>query len=304
MSGRKTLKIILKLGIEVVALNLLSVIPPSKLEEEYIQKLILRMTQKRGLLRKKPVEDVIHKGMIWMPYFRVQYTYSRSGKGLIRMYGKTGRGETALNAMLCGSVKGDREFFMLFRPNYLKRRIIRHLPQSGEIVGPIAHTDFDEVLKRLLERLNKVRDELYELRSALSKSRVRIRRYSIIAPLMGHLKQNEEKLSEKAAKLHAIKIFLSFCLNINDNLDSIKVAGHSIFYYPTFVVTFKHKENGSERCLIINLFKSGLISKHLSCDKGLTELCNRNSMCKEVITRVFTSTRADNLYSQIGGKKH
>jgi len=304
LRGRKTLKIILELGIGVVALNLLSVIPPSKFEGEYIQKLILRMTQKRGLLRKKPVENVIHKGMIWMPYFRVQYTYTRHGKGLIRTYGKAGRGETALNAMLCGSVKGDRDFFMLFRPNYLKRKIVRYLPQSGEIVGPTVRTDFDEVLKRLLERLNKVKDELYELRSALSKSRVRMRRYSIFAPLMGHLKQNEEKLSEKAARLHATKIFLSFCLNVNDNLDSIKVAGHSIFYYPTFVVTFKHKENGSERYLIINLVKSGLISKHLSCDKGLTELCNRNNMCKEVIARALTSTRANNLYPQIGGKKH
>jgi len=273
--------------------NLLCVIPPTKLGEEYIQKLILRMTQKRGLLRRKPIEDVTHKGMIWMPYFRVHYTYTRSGKDLIRMYGKTGRGETALNAMFCGSVKGDNEEFMLFRPNYLKYRIIKHLPQSGEIVGPTAYTDFDEVLKRLLEHLNKVSDELHKLRSVLNKSRVRIRRYSIIAPLMGHLKQNEEKLSKKAAKLHATKIFLSFCLNIRDHLDSIKVASHSIFYYPTFVITLKHKKNGSERCLILNLFKSGLISRHLSCDEGLTELCNRDSACREVINRVFTSTQTN-----------
>ena len=188
---------------------MLSVIPPSKLEEEHIQKLILRMAQKRGFLRKKPVEDVMHKGMIWMPYFRVQYTYTPSGNG--------GQGETALNGMFCGSVERNRELFMLFRPNYLKRRAIRHLPQLGEIVGPTAQTDFDEVLKRLLEHLNKVRDELYELRSTLSKSRVRISRYSIIAPLMGHLRKSEEELAEKAAKLHATKILLSSCLNINDN---------------------------------------------------------------------------------------
>ncbi len=206
------------------------------------------------------------------------------------MYGKTGRGETALNAMFCGSVRSERDFFMLFRPNYLEQKMTRRLPQSGEIIGPTSRTDFDELLGGFLGHLNRAQDELYKLRSALSKSRARIRRYSLIVPVMGDIKQNEEKLSEKVAKLQATKTILSFCLNVNDSLDSIKVIDHSIFYYPTFVVGFKHKENRSERYLIINLVKTGLISKHLSCDKGLTALCNRNSMCKEVIAKVLTPT--------------
>ncbi len=234
------------------------------------------------------------KGMIWMPYYKVQFSYMRSGKVSIapaRMHGKTGRGKTALNAMFCGSVNSEDDIFMLFRPNYLKLKVTKRSPQSKETLGPIAHADFDEVFKGLLGRFNRVNDELHKLRSALSKSRLRLRRYSMIAPVLGGIKQNEGKLSEKVARLQATKSILSFCLNVNDSPNSIKVTGHSVFYYPTFVVGFKHKEDGSERYLIINLVKSGLISKHLSCDEGLAGLCNRNDMCKEILAKVLTSMR-------------
>jgi len=271
-----------------VLINLLCVIPPSKFEEEHIPKLIHRMTKKRGLFRKKPLEDIKCKGMVWMPYYRIEYSYTRSGKALIRRYGKTGRSETVLNAMFCGSVMSERDLFILFRPNYLKREIIGHFPQSEEIVGPTVHTDFDEVLVGLLKRLNEVKDELDELRSVLSKNRARIRRYSMIVPIIGGLKK-EKRLSEKVARLNALKIILSMCLNVDEDISSIRVTGHSIFYYPTLVATLKHNENGTERYLIIDLVGGGVISKHLSCDKGLTELCNRNSMCKEVNARLITS---------------
>jgi len=157
-------------------------------------------------------------------------------------------------------------------------------------VGPTVDLDLDDVLNGLLKHLNRVEDELCELRSALSKKRVRLRRYSIIVPPLGHFKQNEEKLSEKAAGLIAMKNILTMCLNVNDNLNSIKVSAHNVFYFPTLLVKLIHKEIGTERYLIINLVKSGLIRRNLSCDKGLTGLCNRNSRCKEIIARVFTST--------------
>jgi len=289
LSGRKTLNIRLELEIEVSAVSLLSVIPPSKFEGEHIQKFVQRMTKKRGPFKKKPLEDIIHQGMVWMPYYRIQYTYGQSGEDS-RRYNIAGRSETALNAMLCGSAKSEKEIVSLFRPNYLKHKTIRHFPQSEEIVGPTADLDFDEFLNGLLKHLNRVEDELYELRSVLSKKRVRLRRYSMIVPLLRHLKKNEEKLSEKVAGLMAIKSILRMCLNVNDDLDSIKVTSYNVFYFPTLLIKLVHKEDRTERYLIINLVKSGLISRHLSCDKGLTELCNKNSMCKEIIARLLNPT--------------
>lgn len=138
--------------------------------------------------------------MVWMPYHRIQFNYRRSERGLIQRYGERGRGETALNAMFCGSIKSERELFMLFRLNYLKYKVIEHFPQSGKIVGPAVYTDFEGVLGGFLKRLNEVKDELSELRSELWKSRVHIKRYSWILPVMWDLKK-ERTLSEKVAKL-------------------------------------------------------------------------------------------------------
>jgi hypothetical protein len=261
---------------------LLSVIPPAKFKEEHIQKLVHKMMKKRGLFRKKPLEDIIRKSMVWMPYYRIQFSYRRSEKDLIQRYGETGRSETALNAMFCGCVKSEKELFMLFRPNYLEYKITRHSPQSGEIVGSTVNINFERVLESFLKHLNEVKDELNEFRSELSKIRARIRRYSVILPMKG-LSDKEKKLSEKVARLDATKNILGMCLNINEDVKSIEVLDNDVFYYPTLVVTLKHKENRAERYFIVNLAESGLIRKHLSYDKGLTELCNKNSTCREVI---------------------
>jgi len=201
---------------------------------------------------------------------------------LIQRYGETGRSETALNAMFCGCVKSEKELFTLFRPNYLKHKIIRHSPQSEEIVGSTAYTDFEEVLGGFLKRLNEVKDEINEFRPELNKIRARLSRYSKIWP-MKDLSDKEKKLSEKVARLEALRNVLNMCLNINEDVRSIEVLGHDVFYYPTLVVTLKHKENRAERYFIMNLVESGLIRKHLRYDKGLTELCNKNSACREVI---------------------
>jgi len=262
---------------------LLSVIPPSKFKEEHIQKLVHKMMKKRGLFRKKPLEDIICKSMVWMPYYTIQFSYRRSEKDLIQRYGEKGRSETALNAMFCGCVKSEKELFMLFRPNYFKYKKISHPPQSEEIVGSTAYTDFERVLGDFLKHLNEVKDELNEFRPELNKLRARIRKYSVILPMPRDLSDKEKKLSEKVAMLDATKNILGMCLNINEGVRSIKVLGNDVFYYPTLVVTLKHKENRAERYSIVNLVESGLIRKHLSYDKGLTELCNKNSTCREVI---------------------
>ncbi|NIR87040.1 hypothetical protein GWO13_05485 [Candidatus Bathyarchaeota archaeon] len=240
------------------------------------------MMEKRGFLRKKLLEGVIGENMIWMPYHRIRFSYTRSKRDLIQRYGETGRGETALNAMFCGCVENERELFVLFRPNYLKYEIMKHSPESEEIVGPTFRIDFDGVFGSFLKRLNEVEEKLNDLRSELRKNRVRISRYSHIIPAVWDLKK-EKTLSGKVAKLSATKTLLSMCLNVDESMDSIEVAGSDIFYYPILVVALKNKGNGTERFLIVNLVEGGLRGKHLSCDKGLTELCDKNSGCKEIV---------------------
>lgn len=240
------------------------------------------MMKKTGLFRKKPLEDIIRKSMVWMPYYRIQFNYRRSEKNLIQRYGETGRSETVLNAMFCECVKSEKELFTLFRPNYLKYKIIRRSPQSEEIVGSTVNINFERVLESFLKRLNEVKEELNEFRPELNKIRARLSRYSKIFP-MRDLIDKEKKLSEKVARLDVAKNILGICLNINEDARSIKVLGHNVFYYPTLVVTLKHKENRAERYFIMNLVESGLIRKHLSYDKKLIELCNKNNACREVI---------------------
>jgi len=241
------------------------------------------MIEKRGFLRKEFLEDVMSENMFWMPYHRIQFDYTHSEENSTQRHC-----ETALNAMFCGCVKSEGELFMLFRPNYLKYEVMSRSPQSEEVVGPAFHLDFDRVLGGFVKRLNELKGELSELRKELHKSRVRIRRYSWIIPATWDLKK-ERVLSEKVAKLSAAKNVLRLCLNVNEDIDSIKVRDYSTFYYPTLVVTLKNREDGIERYVIVNLVESELAGGHLSCDKGLTELCYRNSECKDVLARSIAS---------------
>ncbi|UCC33040.1 MAG: hypothetical protein JSW53_04425 [Candidatus Bathyarchaeota archaeon] len=257
----------------------LTAIPPSKFEAEHIKKLIQKKMKKRGRIRGKVLEDITRKGIIWMPYHRIQFNYS--GKR-----NEIKQGETALNAMFCGAVRTNKEFLMLFRPNYLKYKTVSYSPRSEELVGPIAFTDFDSLFKRLLEHLNRVRDELNELRSKLSKSRVRIRRYSVIIPMRGELKK-EKKLAEETAKLSAMKNVIRMCFNVDKDISSAMATSSSVFFYPTLVATLRSREDGVERHLIIDLVARGVLSKHSSFDKGLTKLCNENEICGEIIISSF-----------------
>jgi len=270
---------------------LLTVIPPTKFEKSQIEELIHKMTKKEGDYPRRPLENILCKRMVWMPYHRLKFRYRRFRNDIVRRFGAPWRSETALNAMLCGAVKSEREIFMLFRPNYLNYKIVKHVPRSEEIVVPSVYADFDETLYGLLKRIIEVKDELSELRSVLSKSHARMRRYSMMVPIVGSYKK-EKMLSEEVAKLNATKIVLSMCLNVDDDIKSIEVIGHSVFYYPN-LVTLEHKENGAERYFVFDLVGRGTTSKILCCDKGLTELFNENIKCKEVITRVITSRAQD-----------
>jgi len=243
------------------------------------------MIKKNGL-NHAPLEQIAGKRAVWMPYHRIRFEYRRSEKDLIRKFGETAQSETALNAMFCDCAS-ESELLTLFRPNYLKYKMITYSPRSDEIIGPAFHKDFDVVLSGFLRRLNGVKRELYELRSALNKRYVRIRRYSMILPMMGGLKEGE-KLSEKIAKLSALTNILSMCLNLGEDAGSIKALSSSAFYYPTVVAALKHTECEAERFLIINLVKTGLILKRLNCEDGLTQLCNKNDACKEILARSLT----------------
>jgi len=233
-----------------------------------------------------PLEHIESKGAVWMPYHRIRFEYRRSEKDLIRKFGETAQSETALNAMFCDCAR-ESELFTLFRPNYLKYTMITYSPRSDEIIGPIFHMDFDEVLSRLLRRLNEVKRELYELRSKLNKRYVQNRRHSMILPVMGGLKE-EEKLSEKIAKLDALMNIFGMCLNLDEDAESIKVLYNSTFFYPTVVAALRHREREAERFLIINLVKKGSVSKRLNYEDGLTQLCDKNDACKEVLARSIT----------------
>lgn len=257
---------------------MLSVIPPSEFEEKHIEQLVGKITKREGFFRKNLLEEITRKSMVWMPYYRVQFDYAHSEKDSIQRYG-----ETALNGMFYRCVKSEKELFMLFRPNYLKYKIFRHSPQPKEIVGSIVPINFEETLGNFLKRLNEVKDELSAQRRELNKIRANMRKYSAILPPMKDSREKEKTLSEKVAKLEATKNILSLCLNTNDDISSMKVTGHDVFYYPTLVIALKHKENGTDRYLIVKLVKDGLIRKQLSYDGALTELCNENTMCKEVI---------------------
>jgi len=272
-----------------VLVDLLSVIPPSKFRDEEIQKLIETTTKKRGLFRKGFLKDITLEGMVWMPYHRIQYAYTRSREDLSRSYGETGRGETALNAMFCGCAGSESDLAMLFRPNYLKYEMIKYSPQSDEIVGPTFNVDLDGVLSRVLKRLNEVKEEFHELRSTLNKDYVRIRRYSIILPVRGKLKGTEE-LSEKIGKLNALRNIFSMCLNLREDAEAIEVLRNGIFYYPTLVAALRQKEHEeAERFLIIDLVKRGRISKALNLEVVLTKLCNKNGACREVLAQSVSS---------------
>jgi hypothetical protein len=270
--------------------SLLSVVPPSAFEREHLERFVQKMVKKKGFVRKRSLEDVVLRGMMWMPYYRVRYEYRRSREDVVRRFGKTGRAETALNAIFCAAVKDEDDLLMLFRPNYLRHKTIEHLPQPDEIVGPTFQVDFDEVLNGLTKRLDRSNTELQKVASALSKSRIHTRRRSMIFPLIGESKRKEGELSGKVAELRATSNLVSICLNANEDVGAVRVTDHEVFYYPNLVVKLVHERDGSEKYLIINLVKSGMVRKRWGCDRGLMRLCNSDSACKKVIATTFAST--------------
>lgn len=231
-----------------------------------------------------PLERVAGKSLVWMPYHRAQLEYRRSEKELVQQFGETAQSETAINAMFCSCAQNEDDFFMLFRPNYLKYSMVTHSPRLGEVIGPAFNLDFDAFLSGFLKRLNEAENELHELRTASNKRYAHIRRYSRILPMTGELKE-AEKLSGKTAKLAALKNILRLCLNLFEEAESVKAISNSTFYYPTAVVALKSRGHEAEQLLIIDLVKSGSVRKCLNLDNGLTQLCNSNDACREILAK-------------------
>jgi len=271
----------------------LFVVPPSSFNEVEIQKLVQAMVKKkRTRTISTPSERVASKSLVWMPYYRVQFEYRRSEKELVQEFGETAQSETAINAMFCRCAQGEGELFMLFRPNYLKYSMITLSPRLGEVVGPTFPMDFDAFLSSLLKRLNEAKNELHEIKLTSNKRYAHIRRYSRILPMIGELKE-AERSSGKIAKLGALANILRLCLNLFEEAGSIKAISDSTFYYPTAVVALENGEHKAERFLIINLIKSGSVRKRLNFDNGLTQLCNSNDACKEVLARSVAHVSLD-----------
>ncbi len=263
-------------------------IPPSEFREEEVQKLVDGMIERKGLSRE-PLENVIGRCLVWMPYHRIELEYKHSRVDQTTKLGETDRGETALNAMFCDCVEGESELLMLFRPNYLKYEAVTLSPKADDVVGQVCQVDLDRVLTMLVNRRNEVEDEAHKLRSDLKKRYVRKRRLSIIFPMPGHLKE-EREISEKIAGLSALRNIIGLCLNFEDDVGSVRVQGYNTFYYPTSVSALKHRESGTERFLVVNLVKTGLIRRGLNCDVSLSRLCSENDKCRKIMKAAFANS--------------
>jgi len=255
-------------------------IPQSRFREAEIEKLVEGMLERRTRFGK-PTEYVAGRATLWMPYYRIRMEYWRLGE---EPKGRAGEGvlaETALNAMFCGRVGGERELLMIFRPNYLRHELTSIVPADGEVVGSVSGVDLEGVLSGLVNRLNGVQGELAGLRSTLSRNYVRKRRYSMLLPT-GSLRE-EKELSEKIAKLDALKNTIRLCLNIFEEVGAIAVLDSDTFYYPTSVFLLKKREDESQRFLIVNLVKGGGMQRRPNCDVLLTQLCSRNEGCGKLV---------------------
>lgn len=230
-----------------------------------------------------PLENIPIRSIFWMPYYRIQFEYERSEEDVIQEFGKTAKSETVMNAMFCGCAQNENELLALFRPNYLKSEIMEYAPQLNEVVARTVAADFDAILTGCLQRLNTVKKELHESRSKLNKSYAHARRYSLILPTMGGLKESE-KLSEKVARLDAMASVFEILLNLDDDARSIKMLRNSTLYYPTAVSALEQKESEAKRqFLIVDLVKKGAIHKSLNCDDLLTQLCSKNETCNKIL---------------------
>ncbi len=260
---------------------MLLVVPPSDFEETEIQEFMHKRVKKKSSTTA-PLESLSSRSIFWMPYYRIQFEYERSEEDFIQEFGKTAQSETVMNAMFCSCAQSENELLALFRPNYLKYNMTTYAPQLNEVIAPTFPVNFDEILLGFLQRLNAVKKELNEFRSKLKRSYVHTRRYSLILPTMGGLKESE-RLSEKIAKLNALTSVFGTLLNLNEDAKSIKALHNSTFYYPTAVGAFEQKESEAKRFLVVDLVKKGLVHKSLSCDDLLTQLCNKNDACNKVL---------------------
>jgi hypothetical protein len=261
--------------------QVLSVVPPSSYNEAELDKLVSSETKRAFARSKSPlIENIASKHLVWMPYYRVEFEYRRSEKEVAQQFGETARSETAINAMFCRCAQSHDDSLLLFRPNYLKHSTIAYSPKSGEVTGEPSEIDLDAFLSGFLKRLNEVENELHELKTKSNKRYARIRTYSRILPMIGELK-NAEKLSGKTASLVALKNISRLCLNLSEGAGSIRVISSSTFHYPTVAVVLKPREPEAERCLVINLVKSGSVREHLNLDAALTKLCNQNNECRK-----------------------
>ena len=264
----------------LVGNRLISGIAPSKFKEDEIGKLVEGMLERKTPFGK-PLEYVAAKATVWMPYYKIRMEYWRSREEPIGKTDEKVPAETALNAMFCGCVNGESELLMIFRPNYLRHEAVTIVPSADEFVGPASRVDFEGILSGLVKKVNEVESELSRLRSTLSKNYARKRRFSMLLP-MGNLRE-EKDLSERIAKLDALRNTIRMCLNISEEAGAIEVLDYDTFYYPVSVFLLKHRENGNQRFLIVNLVKAEAMLPRPSYDISLTRLCNKNNECGKLV---------------------
>jgi len=80
--------------------------------EEELEELLRPLLKKKGLIRKKPVEEPVFKGLLYMPYDIVEFKYRLAS-------GEEGTGKTAINLVLASSTDDPRELTLCLRPDYV-----------------------------------------------------------------------------------------------------------------------------------------------------------------------------------------
>ncbi|RLI13500.1 hypothetical protein DRO33_01280 [Candidatus Bathyarchaeota archaeon] len=136
--------------------------------EEQVRALIRPLLKKKGLIKRRPVEEVAFRAVLYFPYDIVDFDYELAD-------GSRGRGRTAINLVLAASAEDPRELTLCLRPSYAREaQRASELPGDARLVGPKVRGL--EVLRRLAD----ARAEVEEFRSRAGRALADARRKTIL----------------------------------------------------------------------------------------------------------------------------
>lgn len=264
----------------------ISVIAPNDFGNEEIRKAIKREVLTEGVIRKKSLEKIKSRKIVWMPYYHILYDYYSVNNA----EGTEARSaETAMNAMYCDEAAAAGLEFRFFRPNYLNFNRSKYLPKDEDILGPILDIDLQETLNELVRALKKKEDNYSKKsRELIDLQKGVCRRF--LLPTTGPEKKKSSQLSEKVAQSRAMEVALRMSLNIGEEkITSPKLKEHNIFYFPTLITALEHKTDESKRYLIFNLADKSSKSRSPKLDEVLSGACNKNKKFRKITRDLLNS---------------